>query len=150
MAFEWNDRLSTTIDWQDDQHKELLSVVNNLYVELKRGTDEKAIGEILDFLTHYVIDHFSIEEKFMDKYNYPEVGDHKKEHQLFLTDFTKFQERFLKEGASLSLILLIQYRVTDWLMEHIAKSDKALGAFMQENLTAAEKKVDTLGSVKAK
>ena len=41
-------------------------------------------------LLKYTKDHFKTEEALLDKYNYPKLEEHKKEHRKFLLQIVRF------------------------------------------------------------
>lgn len=66
----------------DNQHKELIKRVNDLYDAIEKGGDaagEKA-KESLEFLTQYTVFHFQAEENLMKTTGYPLFTEHKKIH----------------------------------------------------------------------
>lgn len=133
MAVQWNDNLSTGIDWQDGQHKELVAKIGILIDAMSAGRGKKEINNILSFLENYVVSHFSKEEEYMISRNYPGYAGHKSEHRRFINDFTAFKAEFEKEGASSSMAIQVQRTLLDWLVNHIGKVDKGLGEFLSSN-----------------
>ncbi len=97
MSFmEWNDKLLTGIKECDEQHKKLVSLINDLYEAMKQGRGKEIIDKILNELASYADYHFSTEEKLMNKYGYPELSIHKKEHESFKKKVKEFIEKKLK------------------------------------------------------
>jgi hemerythrin len=45
--------------------------------------------------------------------------------------------QFKGNGASATLVLDVHRRVTDWLVNHITKTDKLLGKFLQSRVVGA-------------
>lgn len=134
MAIEmvrWSDNLETGIIWQDFQHQELLEQMYSLrYAVLERGQVDQ-IREIIGFLDLYVKDHLGIEEKYMEMYDYPEFGSHKKQHEKFINDIemmklqTDNPENFLQSAQ-------LCYELNQWFVNHVATIDKKLGEFLKE------------------
>ena len=46
-AFEWNDRLSVGVKSIDDQHKELVRMVNQLAEAMAKGQGKDVLGKFL-------------------------------------------------------------------------------------------------------
>ena len=109
----------------DSQHKELVNIVNELYlatVDNNANTNEafiKAIKKCIDY-TQY---HFKTEEKIMDLINYSDAENHKAMHKSFYLEIVD-QIRFIKF-------------LKDWLLEHIGFQDKK---FVNEIKEALKKK----------
>jgi hemerythrin len=129
MGVEWYKGLSTGVDWQDKQHKELFSRINALLEAMSEGRGREEVKRLYTFLDEYFAVHFKAEEKAMARLNYPDELMHLKEHAHFIEDMARLKE----EGGpqvGLALVIKTQRRVVDWLINHIAVSDKALGEFL--------------------
>jgi len=135
MALQWTESLSTGIELIDTQHKELIGRLNNLLEACQQGKGRKELSSFIGFLADYVIMHFSEEEKHMIKYGYDDYSAHKEQHELFLKDFRALRERFDTQGAGINLVLLTNRTVVDWLVNHINKTDKALGVFLKDKIS---------------
>ncbi|NPV81727.1 MAG: hemerythrin family protein [Firmicutes bacterium] len=129
---KWTDDLSIGIGIIDEQHKELFKRVNNLLSSMSQGRGKEQIGEVLNFLSDYVETHFGTEEKFMGAHGYPEGKAHKGEHGSYIEKLSALRERFGREGQSSLLAIESQRLLVDWWLNHIGKTDKALGAFLKE------------------
>jgi len=134
MALEWKPDLATGFVDIDNQHKELFKRINDLVNAMKQGKGKDEVGKVLKFLEDYTIHHFSNEENYMKKYQYPEYEGHKAQHTGLINDLQKMKEQFEKEGPSSMMAIDIQKELGDWLMIHIAKIDKELGAFLKEKV----------------
>ncbi len=134
MPVQWTPDLSVGVNLIDDQHKELFKRVNQLLEATSQGKGKDEIGKTLQFLSDYVVTHFGTEEKAMIQHGYGGIAAHKAEHLAFLRDFGDLAKGYDSQGASTSLVLSLQRRVVDWLINHIGKSDKALGAFLKTKL----------------
>jgi hemerythrin len=81
---QWDQVLSVSIEEIDDQHKSLISMINKLY-DAAQTADRSIITEdIIVQLKNYFNEHFSKEEKYMLRYNYPEANNHRMEHVDFI------------------------------------------------------------------
>jgi len=133
MAIEWTEDLTTGVDTIDDQHKELFRRINSLMDACKAGKGKTEIGDTIDFLSSYVVEHFGTEENMMQKLNYPNYPDHKAQHTAFINDVAKLKEEFAQGGAAVSLVVRTNAVVVDWLLQHIRKVDKVMGGFIKSN-----------------
>lgn len=127
--FEWNETYSVGINKLDEQHRNLVTMINDLYDAMRIGQGKILIQQILDKMTHYTVTHFESEETLFDKYNYPDTEKHKKEHKEFVNTVLDFKEKYDKGSILLSVKLLNFLR--DWLLNHIQGSDKDYGPFLQ-------------------
>lgn len=131
MAFGWNPALEIGVREIDDQHRELFRRVDILVEAMmqRRGPDE--LASLFDFLGTYVLEHFSAEEALMRRHGYPYRAEHEAEHRRFIDDFKALQREYVKEGGTALLLVRVNGRVTQWLAEHIARTDKDLGKHLR-------------------
>ncbi len=139
MAIEWTQDLAVGVPGIDRQHQEIFRRVDALLQAAHHGAAKDRVGELVDFLAKYVVEHFSGEERAMAQHAYPGVAAHKERHAAFLKDFSALRAQYERDGASLALTLQVQRRVVDWLVTHIKKEDKAFGVFLAK--AGAEKVV---------
>ena len=132
MALQWTQDLSVGVNVIDDQHKELFRRVNSFVAAMGEGKGKGEIDRVLKFLESYVVTHFRTEETYMTKYKYPDYPSHKAEHERFVEAFIGFKNELETEGASSYLTLRCGCWLSDWLIRHIGKVDKAMGAFFKD------------------
>ncbi len=117
----WTDNLNTGIDVIDNQHRQIVKLINQL--DDARKTDNRArVGKVIDGLVEYTISHFAFEEAMLEDVNYEFVRPHKKVHELFVRRVSEFQTRF-KDGEDISDEL--QGLLGRWLFNHIRHDDAA-------------------------
>lgn len=134
MAIKWTEDLSTGIELIDEQHKELFKRVNDLMDACTKGKGKEEVVKVIDFLGDYVVMHFGEEEKTMRAKNYPGFEVHKGQHDGFVEKLKEFKEKLGQNGPTVDLVVKMNNFLVDWLINHIKKTDKALGAFLKGNL----------------
>jgi hemerythrin len=126
---EWDDSYSVGVELIDSQHKELVKMTNELFLGCQKGgaAAEIYFMKTIQGAVKYVKTHFSTEEIIMERLKYPEFLTHKKEHENFVSKVLKEVKDFesAKNFAPLEFARYLQ----DWVLNHIAKSDKKYGAF---------------------
>jgi hemerythrin-like metal-binding protein len=132
FGLDWSDILSVGVKEMDDQHKELFKRISALMQGMLGGTGGADIGGLLGFIADYVEHHFSEEEKLMRERGFPAVEGHVKLHQAFKDEFAGISGRIQSVGLNASLLILLQDRVINWLVEHIGKVDRQYGLFMSK------------------
>jgi methyl-accepting chemotaxis protein len=128
----WDETIATGIGIIDEQHKELVGLINRLNGAMQQGTGKAVVGEILDELGRYATFHFSQEESLFDKYGYPEAEEHKAVHRKLLGEATEFIERFQSGQTAMSRDLF--FFLKDWLTNHIKGVDHRYVPFLEEAL----------------
>jgi hemerythrin-like metal-binding protein len=121
----WSNALSTGISEQDNQHKKLIDLINQLNEAMQSGKGTEVMGKVLSELVNYTVYHFSFEEKLMDQHKYEDTAAHKAEHAKFVQTAGDFKKKFDSGTAVVSVELMNFLR--DWLTNHIMKTDKKMG-----------------------
>lgn len=125
---EWRDDLATGFDEIDVQHKTLIKLINGLKqtVEDKQTVDRVKVWEMLQFLEGYAGIHFDREEECMKKTQCPVAEENIKGHKQFMEKFHELQDRFDNETDLSALLQEIFDMASDWIMNHICKTDVEL------------------------
>ncbi len=120
MFFKWSPDLDTGIAEIDTQHRTLADLINSLN-DARHGADSSQIGDVLNALADYTINHFSFEEQLMEEAGYPHLRAHQRIHQLFINRITEYRERFDNgENVTDDLLTLLK----GWLASHIQQEDR--------------------------
>ena len=133
----WSADFSVGIPIIDEQHQELLTLVNEMFnhvagdAQAERVYFKKVVQKAVD----YVKVHFSVEEKILLDNNFPGYGEHKKAHDVFVMTIVEKVQDF-EAGKPLTLLEFTQF-LKEWILTHIAIMDK--GYFTYFNQTAARK-----------
>ena len=135
----WSSSYSVGVKTIDDQHKKLIKLTNKLFASCMAGNERvrlfkyssnsiflKVIHEAVDYVSY----HFGAEEKIMEKVNYPEYMMHKQEHSSFVHEILGKVDEF-KAGKNNAPLSFVHY-LKDWVLQHIAVSDKKLGTYLLE------------------
>jgi hemerythrin-like metal-binding protein len=126
----WSSKLCIGIDKVDEQHKELVRLVNQLHRAMKAKAGQQESSEILKKLADYTVYHFAVEEEVFDKYDYENKVEHKKNHADLVKKIVAFQNDVKSGKAGLSMELMLF--LTSWLKDHILKTDKAYVPFLKD------------------
>jgi hemerythrin len=128
---EWSDALSVGVTEIDDQHKELIKMLNKLNTAIHGGWGKETRREVINQLVEYTRVHFTTEESVMSIAGYPDVEAHKKKHHDLILKVKDYVSKYEKNPDASSYDLL--FFLKQWLTEHIIKSDKALGDYLLAN-----------------
>jgi len=77
---EWHDLYLIGVDFIDDDHKRLLSIMQHVRDSILQE-DFKRCSTLLEELLVEANEHFTREEEFLTEANYPEVIEHHEYHQ---------------------------------------------------------------------
>lgn len=121
----WSNLLSTGISEQDNQHKRLIALINQLNEAVLDGKGSDILGEVLSQLIDYTAYHFDYEENLMSMHEFENTAEHKREHVHFAETVTDFKRKF-DSGEAVVSVEIINF-LRDWLTRHIMKTDKVMG-----------------------
>ena len=123
----WEDKYKVGYKRIDDQHLELIEIINDLHDCMDNKDSE-------DETVDYVAFHFSCEEKIMHVIKYDKLIEHSSYHKEFTNTIYNYVKSY--ENGSLDAINnLVQY-LKDWFLNHILVTDKK---FIKEVKEALEK-----------
>lgn len=124
----WSDKFSVQVRQFDEEHKQLMNLINQLHDAMKAGQGKQVIGDVLNGLIEYTRKHFAAEDRIMKAQGYPGYENHKKEHNQLTMTVMDFQKGFAEGSAILSQTVMTFLR--DWLTNHIQGVDKEYGPFL--------------------
>ncbi len=124
----WSNDLSVKIYSIDEQHKNLIALINNLYDAMGAGKGQAALGAILKELVDYTTTHFANEEKLMRAQAYPGYLAHKKEHDNLAAKVNTLQNDF-SSGKPVMTVEVMRF-LKDWLTSHIKGTDQKYSPFL--------------------
>ncbi len=128
--FKWKDEFSVKVKRFDDQHKNLIAVINDLHDAMRAGKSSEVLGKIFNNLIEYTSTHFGEEEEYMQKFGYSKFNEHKKEHDELIKQVTELKKKFDNKQMFLSIELMNFLK--EWLMHHIMKTDRDYGPFLND------------------
>jgi hemerythrin-like metal-binding protein len=130
MGIDWNDILSVGIKEMDDEHKELFKRINDLLVGLLGPDGTSNVAHLVEAIREYTVFHFDDEQGLMRQEKYPRYEQHKTLHDAFLKEWGEIQALLVSGQFSAPLLIRIQDKVVNWLLDHIAKVDHDYSEFI--------------------
>ena len=125
----WDSSLQLGIGQIDEQHKQLVAMINDLHRAMKQRQTMAVMGGILQRLVNYTVYHFGHEEKLFQKHGYPEYDQHKKIHENLVGKVIEFKTKIDRGDSTISMELMDFLK--DWLVNHIKGTDKKYVPFLQ-------------------
>ena len=119
----WDDCYSVDFEVIDNQHKELIKMINTLFLGSKMGSTAADIVfmKTIRDAVKYTQTHFQFEEKLLKEVEYPDLPIQQQQHELFISKVLEAVKDF-EDGKS-EPVSLAKFLKT-WLLTHIAESDK--------------------------
>lgn len=128
----WSDNLAIGVAAIDEQHKLLISYINELHRAVRQGREETVVLDILDALADYAASHFSTEEVFFMHSAYPETERHIAIHEQFKAQVAQFRGE-VKAGSATVGTDVLEF-LKNWLLEHIQGTDHKIGPYVRKVL----------------
>ncbi len=129
----WNEKYNTGISEIDEQHKELVQILNDLYESFIDRTISEKLMKVVQRMKAYTEFHFGVEEKYFNEFNFTGANEHIAEHQIFVQKVNTFQVD-VKQGKVTASFQLINF-LRSWLIEHINGTDrKYISLFKEKGL----------------
>ncbi len=117
---EWDDnKYSVGIKEIDDQHKKLISYINELAAAVHHNGSDKVVAITFEKLYVYTQYHFHEEEIYFEQLNKEDALLHKLQHKHFIEELNRIKESNNKDDVCEDLL----YFLTDWLINHIISED---------------------------
>ncbi len=126
--FAWSNSYSVNIKEIDEQHKKLISLLNNLFEAMSIGKGREVVGAVLNEVVEYTVYHFGTEERLFRQYGYPEITAHKMAHDD-LTKQAKDLKKDVDAGKKLVTVEVMNF-LKQWLYNHILEEDKRYTSFL--------------------
>ena len=132
MKIVFDESLYTGNELIDGEHKELISRVNKLVESCEQGTEKMTAIKTLDFLMDYTEYHFTDEEKLQKEVGYDQLDAHHAKHEEFKKSVGELREMLEEEeGPSEAFVTVVNKNITDLLVNHIQKWDKAVADYIK-------------------
>lgn len=122
----WSDRLSVGVPEIDDQHQELVQILNDVSEVLSSTPTE--VEPLLVRLVDYTNEHFRDEEALMRESGYPLLAGHEREHIELAAQVLEIRQRMVR-NTSPTLVYELLGLLRMWLTNHIQGADRHFGRY---------------------
>jgi hemerythrin-like metal-binding protein len=125
----WNDAFSVGVKQFDEEHKQIIVMINNLQTGIDAEESVAVTGNVLGGMIEYAVNHFAHEEELMREYGYPDFKEHRDLHDDFFVKVNEFRAKFKGIGDSAAGELM--NFLEEWLIKHILNIDKKYESFFK-------------------
>ncbi len=127
---EWTSSFSIGVGQLDQQHKQIIDMINLLISNAEATVRSETISELLTNLTAYASDHFCAEERLLEEHKYPGLDEQKEDHQIYrrkvamlCLDTMDYQDAVPAE---------VLHFMQEWWVHHILETDMKFRSFLLE------------------
>jgi len=134
----WSNRFACGIKKIDDQHKELVMLVNEMFNHVTGNSvqENEYFFSVIKKAIEYVKIHFATEEKIMLAAKYEGYLEHKKKHDSFVLTVARNVQDY-RYGKRFTLLSFTRF-LKDWVLTHIALMDKQYFDYLRAIATRKE------------
>jgi hemerythrin len=128
---QWRLDYSIGIQEIDNQHRELIQLINDLLKICREDTTDEnyeSFNRLVAIILEHFHKHFEAEEKLMLEKKYPRYEEHKKRHDKLIEDIKKMMDKIVNEKQKMSLINMVIF-LREWFVENIYIMDKQMGEY---------------------
>jgi len=119
---EWKPSFETGHPLVDNDHRRLVSALNELDTALRDGAGKEKVTAMVAFLNTYAREHFAREEAHMAKVGCPAAAENLRAHAEFVAKLDRWLVQ-LQSGPTLSLVLGVHTETCQWIRAHILRVD---------------------------
>jgi hemerythrin-like metal-binding protein len=119
-GFDWSPDYSVGNEILDFQHKALIDMFNDIKSKTQLSQAEQ--NNYFLFLSHYVANHFTTEERLMREHHYPSIEAHLVEHENIKSRIEELIYQHHREEISSEQLADF---LKQWIVNHILHSDMA-------------------------
>lgn len=127
--FEWTPDMEIDGGAIDDDHRQLIALINQLHEHTVESRGREAVGQVLRDLIRYTEEHFKREEAVMAAVGYPLTAEHHQQHERLVDRMQELNHLHATHSLAVSSLLSLACR--DWLSLHIGRSDRDLAQHIQ-------------------
>ncbi len=121
---EWKQEYSVGVAAMDDEHREMMDLINDIYAKLASDPDADQVDECLGDIYNTISLHFALEEKLMRNNRYSEYAAHKDDHEVLLDQIRDLMDDYHDDPQSGSGRLA--EGLADWFVAHFSTFDARL------------------------
>jgi hemerythrin len=121
---QWKPQYSVGVESMDDEHREMIGLINDIYDKLESDPDADQIEQCLGDIFSTISMHFALEERLMRKSNYAEYQPHKDDHEKLLDQIRDLMDDFATDTAAGATRL--EQGLSDWFAGHFSTFDARL------------------------
>jgi hemerythrin len=121
---QWKPEYSVGVPSVDDEHREMINLINGVYEGLGEAPDLNEIEKCLEDIFSAISLHFALEERIMRDNAYAEYEEHKEDHEDLLDEIRDLMDEFVADRES--GVDKLEKRLSEWFSRHFATFDARL------------------------
>lgn len=133
MFIQWKDSYNVGIPAMDEQHVQLIDMLNELYEQVGPDIRFEDAWSLLEGFNRYAESHFICEERLARDNNLPlsVVLSHKTQHEAYRERMVSFHRSL--EARDRNTVVQMMAFLSRWWLSHILVEDMELGRQIRAN-----------------
>lgn len=127
---EWKDRYNVGNSVIDTDHREITSIINDLYASIHNHSEQAEIRTILGRSLKYTLSHFDREERLLGEVMYPDLEKQKISHRHLAQKTKELFERYSQNENGIPLEAMSFLK--NWWIDHIIVMDMRYKPYLEE------------------
>jgi len=127
--FVWSAELDLPLTALNEDHRRIFSLAGQLHEAMLAARGRQEISRLVGALADHTQSHLGREEELMVAHGYPQLEEHRAEHQVLARQVSEFGRR-LQAGETTMTIELMHF-LAGWLESHIRGSDRRLAEWLR-------------------
>lgn len=127
---KWRSSYETGIPSMDEQHQQLIGLINSMYRVLRKEESIDTIEPILDEMAAYAKKHLGDEEALLQKHGFADLEEHRNFHKSYQEKVTALLREWEQQDEKTAKNIYTFLR--QWWLQHIVEEDKKYGPFLME------------------
>lgn len=132
-VFFWDESLDVGYDEFNKEHKEIINALN-AFDESVREKDMDNMFMLIGRFNTVFLNHLKHEEEILEKYKYPYLAEHKKEHKYLTDEISKRRA----ERPKLEKLLTNMIDLKKAIHNHILTHDLKYKEFLKDKIKQVE------------
>ncbi len=128
---DWIPAFETGIAEMDEQHKQLITLANQMFASFKLDKNKKEIKENIRSFMDFASYHFGNEENYLEKFNFEFTKEHSADHKQFIKTLSQFQKDYA--ANKIKFLDHSMESIKKWLFHHFSEVDKKYIPVFKEN-----------------
>ena len=117
----WDQTFSVGIERIDEQHKNLIKMINTIIDVSGTDVSREVISTVLNNMQQYATEHFDTEEKYMIKYGFSGYNQHKAAHTGYKRRAAMLCVEAMQQSKAAETDIL--EFLASWWIRHLLKMD---------------------------
>ena len=123
---DWKDDFKTGIAALDYEHREMINLINELYIDLAGDGSRENIVAFLGEVYARIAAHFALEESVMRERRYDGLPVHKLDHERLLDEIRELMDSYEDSDDDETFRAKFGGRLKAWFVDHFREQDARL------------------------